>query len=127
MSISKDFSEVKQKTNLQSDWTSFGTACSKFINGFANETLKKQLAHFDFKVSELCETLAFRVLIFRMSHAPFSTFEQKCVTAVKNRAGRCFEQVFAFRKVPKVCNRRQKSSAQVFRAGFCNPKSANSV
>ena len=44
MSISKDFSEVKQKPNLQSDWTSFGTACSKFLNGFADETLKKQLA-----------------------------------------------------------------------------------
>ena len=45
MSISKDFSEVKQKPNLQSVWTSFGTACSKFINEFADETLKKQLAH----------------------------------------------------------------------------------
>ena len=44
MSISKDFSEVKQKPNLQSVWTSFGTACSKFINEFADETLKKQLA-----------------------------------------------------------------------------------
>ena len=45
MSISKDFSEVKQKTNLQSNWTSFGTAYSKFLNGFADETLKKQLSH----------------------------------------------------------------------------------
>ena len=45
MSISKDFSKVKQKTNIQSNWTSFGTARSKFINEFADETLKKQLAH----------------------------------------------------------------------------------
>ena len=45
MSISKDFSEVKQKPNLQSVWTSFGTACSKFMNEFADETLKKQLDH----------------------------------------------------------------------------------
>ena len=45
MSISKDFSEVKQKTNLQSNWTSFGTARSKFINEFADETLKKQLTN----------------------------------------------------------------------------------
>ena len=53
MSISKDFSEVKQKPNLQSDWTSFGTACSKFINEFADETLKKQLAHSDLPESLL--------------------------------------------------------------------------
>ena len=53
MSISKDFSEVKQKPNLQSDWTSFGTACSKFINGFADETIKKQLAHSDLPESLL--------------------------------------------------------------------------
>ena len=45
MSISKDFSEVKQKPHLQSNWTSFGTARSKFINEFADETLKKQIAH----------------------------------------------------------------------------------
>ena len=44
MSISKDFSEVKQKTNVQSNWTSFGTARSKFLNEFADETLKTQLA-----------------------------------------------------------------------------------
>ena len=43
---------------------------------------------------------------------------QKCVTVVKNRAGRFFGQVFAIRKVPKVCNCRQKSSGHVFRAGF---------
>ena len=43
---------------------------------------------------------------------------QKCATVVKNQAGRFFEQVFAIRKVPKVCNRRQKSSGQVFRARF---------
>ena len=53
MSISKDFSEVKQKPNLQSIWTSFGTACSKFINEFADETLKKQLAHSDLPESLL--------------------------------------------------------------------------
>ena len=53
MSISKDFSEVKQKPNLQSVWTSFGTACSKFINEFADETLKKQLAHSDLPESLL--------------------------------------------------------------------------
>ena len=53
MSISKDFSEVKQKPNLQSEWTSFGTACSKFLNGFADETLKKQLAHFNLPESLL--------------------------------------------------------------------------
>ena len=53
MSISKDFSEVKQKTNLQSNWTSFGTARSKFINEFADETLKKQLAHCDLPESLL--------------------------------------------------------------------------
>ena len=29
---------------------------------------------------------------------------QQCVTVVKNRAGTFFEQVFAIRKVPKVCN-----------------------
>ena len=45
MSISKDFSEVKQQPILQSDWISFGTTRSKFINEFADETLKKQLAH----------------------------------------------------------------------------------
>ena len=45
MSISKDFSAVKQQPNLQSNWTSFGTTRSKFINEFADETLKKQLAH----------------------------------------------------------------------------------
>ena len=53
MSISKDFSKVKKKPNLQCDWTSFGTACSKFINGFADETLKKQLAHSDLPESLL--------------------------------------------------------------------------
>ena len=53
MSISKDFSEVKKKANLQSDWTSFGTACSKFINVFADENLKKQLAHSDLPESLL--------------------------------------------------------------------------
>ena len=53
MSISKDFSGGKQKPNLQSDWTSFGTACSNFINGFADETLKKQLAHSDLPESLL--------------------------------------------------------------------------
>ena len=47
MSISKDFSKVKQKPNLQSKWTSFGTARSKFINEFADETLKNQLVHSD--------------------------------------------------------------------------------
>ena len=52
---------------------------------------------------------------------------QKCVTVVKNRAGRFFQQVFAIRSVPKVCNCRQKSSGQVFRAGFCNSKNAQSV
>jgi len=45
MSISKDFSEVKQKPNLQSNWTSFGTARSKFINEFADETLNNQIVH----------------------------------------------------------------------------------
>ena len=45
MSNSKDFSEVKRNSIPQSDWTSFGTACSKFLNEFADETLKKQLAH----------------------------------------------------------------------------------
>ena len=53
MSISKDFSEVKQKPHLQSNWTSFGTAHSKFINEFADETLKKQLAHCDLPESLL--------------------------------------------------------------------------
>ena len=53
MSISKDFSEVKQKPHLQSNWTSFGTAYSKFINEFADETLKKQLAHSDLPESLL--------------------------------------------------------------------------
>ena len=53
MSISKDFSEVKQKPHLQSKWTSFGTAHSKFINEFADETLKKQLAHCDLPESLL--------------------------------------------------------------------------
>ena len=45
MSISKDFSEVKQQPILQSDWISFGTTRSKFINEFADETLKKHIAH----------------------------------------------------------------------------------
>ena len=53
MSISKDFSEVKQKPNLQSVWTTFGTACSKFMNEFADETLKKKLAHSDLPESLL--------------------------------------------------------------------------
>ena len=53
MSISKDFSKVKQKYNLHSEWTSFGTACSKFLNRFADETLKKQLDHFDLPESLL--------------------------------------------------------------------------
>ena len=53
MSMSKDFSEVKQKPNLQSVWTSFGTSCSKFINEFADETLKKQLSHSDLPESLL--------------------------------------------------------------------------
>ena len=52
---------------------------------------------------------------------------QKCVTVVNNRAGMFFGQVFATRTVPKVCNSRQKSSGLVFRAGFCNSKSAKSV
>ena len=43
---------------------------------------------------------------------------QKCVTVVKNRAGTFFGHVFAIRKVPKVCNCRQKSSGHVFRARF---------
>ena len=45
MSISKDFSAVKQQPNLQSNWTSFGKTRSKFINEFADETLKKYIAH----------------------------------------------------------------------------------
>ena len=53
MSISKDFSEVKQQPILQSDWISFGTTRSKFINEFADETLKKQLAHSDLPESLL--------------------------------------------------------------------------
>ena len=44
MSISKDFSVPKQKPILQSDWTSFGATRSKFINEFADETLKKHIA-----------------------------------------------------------------------------------
>ena len=47
MSISKDFSEVKNKHNRHYKWTSFGTARSKFINEFADETLKNQLVHSD--------------------------------------------------------------------------------
>ena len=53
MSISKDFSEVKQKPNLRSTWTSFGRARSKFINEFADETLKNQLDYSDFPESLL--------------------------------------------------------------------------
>ena len=53
MSISKDFSKVRQKTNFQSNWTSFGTARFKFFNEFADETLKKQLAHSDLPESLL--------------------------------------------------------------------------
>ena len=53
MSIYKDFSEVKQQPILQSDWISFGTTRSKFINEFADETLKKQLAHSDLPESLL--------------------------------------------------------------------------
>ena len=53
MSISKYYSEVKQKPNLQSNWTSFGTACSKFINEFADENLKKQLTYSDLPESIL--------------------------------------------------------------------------
>ena len=45
MSISKHFSAVKQQQNLHSDWTSFGATRSKFINEFADETLKKHIAH----------------------------------------------------------------------------------
>ena len=53
MSISKDYSKVKQKPNLQANWTSFGKARSKFFNEFADETLKKQLAHSDLPESLL--------------------------------------------------------------------------
>ena len=45
MSISKDFLVVKQKPILKSDWTSFGATRSKFINEFADENLKKHIAH----------------------------------------------------------------------------------
>ena len=44
---------TKQKPNLQTKWTSFGTARYKFFNEFANESLKKQLAHFDLPESLL--------------------------------------------------------------------------
>ena len=47
MSISKDFSEVKNKHNRHYKWTSFGTARSKFVNEFADDAFKKQLAQFD--------------------------------------------------------------------------------
>ena len=52
---------------------------------------------------------------------------EAAAAAAANRAGRFFGQVFAIRKVPKVCNRHQKSSGQVFRAGFGDSKSAKSV
>ena len=52
---------------------------------------------------------------------------QKCVTVVENRTGTLFGHIFAIRKVPKVCNRRQKLSGHTFRAHVCNSKSAKSV
>ena len=45
MSISKDFNVFKQKLVLQSDWTSFGTTRSKFLNEVEDETLEKQLGY----------------------------------------------------------------------------------
>ena len=53
MSISKDFSKVKHKHNLNYKWTSFGTARSKFVNEFADEAIKKQIAQFDLPKSLL--------------------------------------------------------------------------
>ena len=47
MSICKDISDVKKKPNLQSKWTSFGTARSKFIKEFSDENIKKELGYFD--------------------------------------------------------------------------------
>ena len=38
---------TKQKPNLQTKWTSFGTARYKFFNEFANDTLKKQQHYSD--------------------------------------------------------------------------------
>ena len=53
MSISKDFSETKQKFIIKTNWTSFGTARYKFINEFADEKLKKNIALSDFPESLL--------------------------------------------------------------------------
>ena len=53
MSISKDFLEVKYEKNLDYKWTSFGTARSKFVNEFADEDIKRQLAQFDLPKSLL--------------------------------------------------------------------------
>ena len=44
---------TKQKPNLQTKWTSFGTARYKFFNEFADEPLKKQLSHLDLPESLL--------------------------------------------------------------------------
>ena len=53
MSISKDFSETKQKFIIKTNWTSFGTVRNKFINEFADEKLKKNFALSDFPESLL--------------------------------------------------------------------------
>ena len=44
MSISKDFSVVKQNPILQTDWTSFGTTRFKIIDKVEDENLKNKLA-----------------------------------------------------------------------------------
>ena len=53
MSILKIFQKTKQIPNLQYKWTSFGTARSKFIKDFSDETIKKQLGYFDLPESLL--------------------------------------------------------------------------
>ncbi len=59
---------TKQKPNLQSKWTSFGTARYKFFNEFANESLKKQLAHFDLPESLLRLKQQFAEILIGSEH-----------------------------------------------------------
>ena len=59
---------TKQKPNLQSKWTSFGTARYKFFNEFADESLKKQLAHFDLPESLLRLKQQFAEILIGSEH-----------------------------------------------------------
>ena len=59
---------TKQKPNLQSKWTSFGTARYKFFNEFADDSLKKQLAHFDLPESLLRLKQQFAEILIGSEH-----------------------------------------------------------